>query len=80
MAKDPAFLFYYADAASDVALMNRLERGCYFDIIQAQKKFGRLSIVHIKKILGSDFDSCWASIEMVMTKACEFCQREEYFY
>jgi hypothetical protein len=68
MAKDPAFLFYYADAASDVSLMNRLERGCYFDIIQAQKKFGRLSIAQIKKILGSDFDACWPSIEMVMTK------------
>ncbi len=68
MAKDPAFLFYYADAASDVSLMNRLERGCYFDIMQAQKKFGRLNIIQIKKILGSDFDSCWPSIEMIMTK------------
>lgn len=66
MAKDPAFLFYDGDAARDVSHMNRLERGCYFDIIQAQKKFGRLSIGQIMKVLGSDFDECWAAIELVL--------------
>jgi hypothetical protein len=67
MGKDPAFLFYPADAAEDVSHMNRLERGCYFDIIQAQKKFGRLSEELIKKILSHDFDSCWNSIKICLT-------------
>jgi len=65
--KDPAFLFYDGDAARDVSHMNRLERGCYFDIIQAQRKFGRLSEELIKKILGKDFDSCWESIKICLS-------------
>ena len=67
MAKDPAFLFYYADAASDVSHMNRLERGCYFDFLQAQKKFGPLPIESIQKILGKDFETCWQSLKMCLT-------------
>lgn len=47
--------------------MNRLERGCYFDFIQAQKKFGAMSLPVIKKILGIDFDSCWPSLKMCLT-------------
>lgn len=64
---DPAFLFYDGDAAKDVSHMNRLERGCYFDIIQAQRKFGRLSIYLIKKILGKDFDSCWEGVKICLS-------------
>lgn len=67
MSKDPAFLFYPADAAQDVSHMNRLERGCYFDLIQAQKKFGRLSEELIKKVLGHDFDICWESVKICLT-------------
>lgn len=67
MAKDPAFLFYDGDAARDVSHMNRLERGCYFDFIQAQKKFGWLSLDVIKKILGKDFETCWQSLKICLT-------------
>lgn len=67
MAKDPAFLFYPGDAAEDVSHMNRLERGAYFDFVQAQKKFGALSIIMIKKILGKDFDSVWDALKMCLT-------------
>lgn len=67
MAKDPAFLFYPGDAAEDVSHMNRLERGCYFDFVQAQKKFGPLPILTIKKILGKDFETCWESLKMCLT-------------
>lgn len=67
MGKDPAFLFYPADASEDVSHMNRLERGCYFDFIQAQKKFGAMSLPVIKKILGTDFELCWPSLKMCLT-------------
>jgi hypothetical protein len=67
MAKDPAFLFYDGDACRDMAHMNRLERGAYTDIIIAQRKFGRLSLDLIKKILGVDFESCWGAIEITLT-------------
>lgn len=69
MAKDPAFLYYDGDASKDMAHMNRLERGGYIDIVHAQKKFGRLSIEIIKKILGKDFEAIWAAIELIMTQA-----------
>lgn len=67
MAKrDPAFLFYDGDAARDVSHMNRLERGCYFDLIQAQKKFGGFTLEQIRKIIGKDFDECWPALELVL--------------
>jgi hypothetical protein len=67
MAKDPAFLFYDGDAARDVSHMNRLERGCYFDFVQAQKKFGPLTIESIQKILGKDFEECWPALNLILT-------------
>lgn len=67
MAKDPAFLFYDGDAARDVSHLNRLERGCYFDLIQAQRKFGRLNLELIKKILGKDFLECWEQVKICLT-------------
>ena len=72
MGKDPAFLFYDGDAARDVSHMNRLERGCYFDFIQAQRKFGKLKQEQVKKILGADFDECWPSLEMILSHEGEY--------
>jgi hypothetical protein len=69
MAKDPAYLFYDADAARDVSHMNRLERGAYFDIMQAQKKFGKLSMEQIKKVLGNDFENCWNNLSLALIKS-----------
>ncbi|HYF69129.1 MAG TPA: hypothetical protein VD884_13390 [Ohtaekwangia sp.] len=68
MAKDPAFLFYPGDASEDTQFMNRLERGCYFDLLKAQKKFRRFNLVLIKKVLGNDFQACWPSLESVLRK------------
>jgi hypothetical protein len=67
MSKDPAFLFYDGDAARDVSHMNRLERGCYFDVIQAQRKFHGITTELLRKILGNDFDQCWPAIEIVLS-------------
>ena len=74
MAKDPAFLFYDGDAARDVSHLNRVERGCYFDLIQAQRKFGRMSLDVIKRVLGKDFDTCWDNL-----KICLSCVEDMYF-
>lgn len=68
MSKDPAFLFYPADAAQDVSHMNRLERGCYFDLIQAQNKFGGITVELARKALGKNFEDCWNSIELILEK------------
>lgn len=67
MAKDPAFLYYDGDASKDMAHMNRLERGGYIDLIHAQKKFGKLLPVLVKKVLGNDYENIWPAIEPVMT-------------
>jgi hypothetical protein len=67
MAKDPAFLFYDGDAARDVSHMNRLERGAYFDLIQAQRKFGGYTMEQARKILGKDFEACWGSLELILS-------------
>lgn len=72
MAKDPAFLFYPGDASEDTQFMNRLERGCYFDILKAQKKFRRFTFTQLQKVLGQDFDSCWPAIELVLSRDGEF--------
>jgi sulfur relay (sulfurtransferase) DsrC/TusE family protein len=66
MSKDPAFLFYDGDAAKDVSHMNRLERGCYFDLIQAIRKFHRITVEQARKILGKDFDECWGALELIL--------------
>lgn len=66
MAKDPAFLFYDADAAKDVSHMNRLERGAYFDLIQAQRKFRGYTVEQARKILGRDFDEVWPALELIL--------------
>jgi len=71
MAKDPAFLFYPADASEDTQFMNRLERGCYFDILKAQKKFRRFTLPLIQKVLGGDFNACWPALETVLEKEGE---------
>lgn len=66
--KDPAFLFYPGDASEDTQFMNRLERGCYFDILKAQKKFRKFTLALIQKVLGNDFQACWPAIESVLAK------------
>jgi hypothetical protein len=70
MAKaDFCFTYYDGDAARDMAHMNRLERGAYTDIIISQRKFGRLTLEQIQKILGRDFAECWPAIELIMSRA-----------
>jgi hypothetical protein len=66
MSKDPAFLFYDGDAARDVSHMNRIERGCYFDLIQAQRKFGGYTVEQARKILGKDFDTSWDALTLIL--------------
>ena len=68
MSKDPAFLFYDGDAARDVSHMNRLERGAYFDLIQAQRKFGGFTMEQARKILGKDFEPCWDSLTLILSQ------------
>ena len=76
MAKqDFCFTYYDGDAARDMAHMNRLERGCYTDLIISQRKFGRLTEGQIKKTLGNDFTECWPAIELVMLKDAD----EKYY-
>jgi hypothetical protein len=75
MPTDPAFLFYDGDAARDVSHMNRLERGCYFDLIQAQRKFNSFTIEQARKILGKDFKTCWPALELILGKD----QDKKYF-
>ena len=72
MGLDPAFLFYPADASEDTQCMNRLERGCYFDLLKAQKKYEKFTIEQIQKILGKDFDACWTTIELTLKKEGEY--------
>jgi len=65
--RDPAFLFYDGDAARDVSHMTRLERGAYFDLIQAQRKFGGYTVEQIRKILGKDFEEVWPAVELILS-------------
>lgn len=64
--RDPAFLFYDGDAARDVSHMDRLERGAYFDLIQAQKKFHGYSMEQVRKILGKDFETVWNALDLIL--------------
>jgi len=75
MAKtDFCFTFYDGDASRDMSHMNRLERGAYTDVMISQRKFGRLSLLMIKKTLGKDYESVWESLEMVLKK-----EEDKYF-
>jgi hypothetical protein len=67
MAKDPAFLFYSADAAEDTQHLDRLERGAYFDILKAQKRFGKFTLEQLHKVLGNDFEKVWPALKMCLT-------------
>lgn len=64
--EDPAFLFYPGAASEDTQFMNRLQRGCYFDLVKAQKKFRSFDIDEIKMVMGADFDTCWKALEIVL--------------
>lgn len=74
MTKDPAFLFYPADASNDTQFMNRLERGAYFDLVKGQRLYGGYTVVQLRKILGTDFETVWPALELVL----EF-DGEKYF-
>jgi hypothetical protein len=73
MSRIPAFLFYDGDAARDVAHMNRLQRGAYFDIMQAQLKFGHLTGNLIQRILGNDYDNTWEVVKIVLIQDERSC-------
>lgn len=60
-------MFYPGDASEDTQFMNRLERGCYFDLLKAQKKFGRFTLDQIKKVLGNDFEICWPALKICLS-------------
>lgn len=68
MSRIPCFLFYDGDAARDVAHMNRLQRGAYFDILQAQLKFGHLECSLIQRILGNDYENTWEVVKIVLSQ------------
>lgn len=68
MAKDPAFLFYPADASDDTQFMNRLERGAYFDLVKSQRIFRGFTADQLRKILGGDYEQVWSSLELVLKK------------
>lgn len=69
MAKeDFCYTYYDGDAARDKAHMTRLERGAYDDVISAQRKRGHLSVDDLKRVLGSDFEACFPSLEWVLLK------------
>jgi hypothetical protein len=75
MAKeDFCFTYYDGDATRDMQHMDRLCRGAYTDLIIMQRKIqnGRLSMGHIKAVLGVDFEKCWYSLEIVLKKDGEF--------
>lgn len=56
MAKDPALLWYPGDWLAGTMTMNRLQKGAYMDLLVAQFNNGRLSLLDIQTILGSDFE------------------------
>lgn len=64
--RDPAFLYYDADVALDVAHMNRTEKGCYLDLVQLYRRYHGYTMVQIRKVLGNDFESCWNALELVL--------------
>lgn len=68
MAKDPAFLFYPADASNDTQFMNRLERGAYFDLVKGQRLYGGYTAVQLRKILGIDYEAVWPALELVLER------------
>jgi len=71
---DPAFLFYPGDASEDTQMMNRLERGAYFDILKAQKRFEKFTFDQLKKVLGKDFETVWPALQICLT-----CEEDMYF-
>lgn len=73
--EDFCFTYYDGDAARDKAHMTRLERGAYDDIISAQRKRGHLSTNDIKRVLGSDYEICWPSLEWVLKQD----EEQKYF-
>lgn len=71
MSKDPAFLFYPADASEDTQFMNRLERGAYFDLVKCQRIYHGFTTAQLRKILGADFETVKDSLLLVLEKENE---------
>lgn len=75
MAKeDFCFTYYDGDATRDMQHMDRLCRGAYNDLIIMQRKVknGRLTMNHIKAVLGGDFEKCWYSLEIILKRDGDF--------
>lgn len=68
MAKDPAILAYPRDIAADIVYLDRQARGAYLEFMLAQYKFGRLSLIMIQKICGTDFEKIWPQLQLVLSK------------
>ena len=68
MSKDPAFLFYPADASEDTQFMNRLERGAYFDLVKSQRLFHGFTTEQLRKVLGKDFDIVFPALDLILKK------------
>lgn len=67
MAKeDFCFTYYDGDAARDMQHMDRLCRGAYNDLVIMQRKVGKLTMEHIKAVLGSDFEKCWPPLSYIL--------------
>lgn len=63
MGNNPAVLWYVDDWISGTHLLTRLERGAYHDLLMEQfGKGGAITMDHVKRCLGSDFDSVWPNI------------------
>ena len=71
--KDPALLWYFNDWAGGTQLLNRHQKGCYMDLLQAQFNNGPLTIEDIKLILGADFGQ-WPKLEN------KFCLENGRYY
>lgn len=73
MAKNPAFLFYPSDWQAGTMTLNRIQKGCYIDLICAQFSAGPLSISEVETVLGKDFNS-WPALQK------KFKQNEAGFF
>ena len=62
MAKDAAINWYFDNWQGGTKGMNRLQKACYFDLLQLQFYIGHLSLEQIKNELCSDYH-IWTTIK-----------------
>lgn len=88
MAKSPAINWYFDNWQGGTLGLNRHQKGCYIDLLNAQFQLGHLSLDQIKNILGADF-SQWNAIRGKFTEdeqglffnerlAAEILKREKF--